>query len=79
MASTGFNARSKRRRSAAAPGLPAAVTAAVNRRAFALAQQAYPHIQRDLQALAWDLIEQQLPAAQVVESIERHQAAARGC
>lgn len=61
----------RRRPAARQPGLPAEIAAAVNRRAFELARQMYPTIQNDLQALAWDLIEQGQTAHQVAEAIER--------
>jgi hypothetical protein len=59
----------RRSRATRQPGLPAEITAAVNRRAFELARQMYPTIQNDLQALAWDLIEQGQTAHQVAEAI----------
>lgn len=70
--------RPRSRRPSHQPGLPPAVAAAVNRRAFELARQMYPTIQNDLQALAWDLIEQGQTAEQVAQAIEAVQRGGAG-
>ncbi len=67
---------SRRRQPAAPPGLPSDIREAINRRAFALARQTYPAIQNDLQALAWDLMEQGLSVPRIAEAIA--QAEVRG-